>query len=554
MTYGSVRRLLTGFCLAGLTAYVAVGQEQSVETAAPSKMEIQLDDYGAAAVSLRIADTSLSAPLAPVISQVMGCEFENPKDRGVEGDWAFSGRCPGAFRKKGLLVAGGIQFAPLIAVLQRAQVERLDVTIRHPRTGFSQFAEDGWKLETTPQSLEYARTLTVSAPAPEIHLAFGYRVINFLPLTLLLFPIALTALMRWAALRASNFEPVVVWFTYWRLFGWVLTGSWLLWVQGSTVLDCAALARFLLNDSSKAPLLQLTFYLVPPILVQLICTLLSEAVLARVSGERWLLPVSLKHAFWHEPVKIWPLLALLAGVACFTLFNEVVLGLICLAVAYGAHVVLVRLWLQFQNLRRYALPTGELRSRILELAQKAGIKLTEIYVLPTAEGRLDAPCMIRRGRLFLSDVLLKAPRTTETEAVLAREFVHLRGHHQEILAGAAILSLPLIYRFSHLPAIEGALPWAVRGPLLVWLTPVTLYLLWRRFERVTDVQAGTISGHSQAVIDAPMKMAQFNALALYWRRLEQRFFPYPNAAVPSRETQIGATVPAKPKRLVSADS
>src|SRR4029077_20366688 len=210
-----------------------------------------------------------------------------------------------------------IQFAPLMQSLKEANVQRLDVIIRHPRTGATRFTEAGWSSETTSQSLESSKTVTVSAPAPQIHLAFGYRLINFLPLTLLLFPLALTMVMRWAALRARTADPVVVWFTYWRLFGWVITGAWLLWVQGSTVLDCAALVRFLLNDSSMAPLLQLSFYLVPPILMQLICTVASGTVLARLSGERCLLPVSFTHPFWHEPVNIWPLFALLAGVACF---------------------------------------------------------------------------------------------------------------------------------------------------------------------------------------------------------------------------------------------
>ena len=154
------------------------------------------------------------------------------------------------------------------------------------------------------------------------------------------------------------------------------------------------------------------------------------------------------------------------------------------------------------------------------------------------------------------------PRAVETEAVLAREFVHLRGRHREILTGAAILALPLIYRFSHLTAIEGALPWAVRGPLLVWLTPVILYLLWRRFERTTDAQAGTISGQPEAVLQAsPMKMAQFNMLSMYWRKIEARFFPNgetiapkPAAAVPDPGPQTGPAGPSKPKRLVSADS
>jgi Zn-dependent protease with chaperone function len=368
-------------------------------------------------------------------------------------------------------------------------------------------------------------------------------------LTLLLFPVALTMVMRWAALRDRGVDPVVVWFTYWRVFGWVITGAWLLWVQGSTVLDCAALARFLLDDSSLAPLLQLAFYLVPPILVQLVCTVASGPVLARMSGQRWMLP-SLKHAFWHEPVTIWPLFGLLAGVACITLFDEFLLGLICLAVSYAAHVVLVRLWLQFQNLGRHTLPSGELRSRIIELAQKAGVRLKEIYVLPAVDGRLDAPYMVRRHRLFLSDVLLKLPKR-ETEAIVTREFVHLRYRHHDMLTGVAIVALPLIYRFSHLSAVAGV-PWAVRGPLLVWLTPVVLYLLWRRFERTADAEASEITHDRESVLNAPLKLAQFNLISLYWLKFERRFRNGKTDEAPP-EPQPAAAPPA-PKRLVSADS
>ena len=526
-----------------------MAQEPSAEPAKPPKLEITIDAQGAATVSIRIADTSLQSPLAPAMNQLMGCTFENPRDRAIDGDWVFSGRCDGAFRRRGLLVGGQIQFASLMQVLKDAEVERLDVIVRHPRTGAAQFTETSWATETTPQSIEYSKTLTVTAPAPQIHLAFGYRLMNFLPLTLLLFPVALTMVMRWAALRDRGVDAVVVWFTYWRVFGWVITGAWLLWVQGSTVLDCAALARFLLDDSSLAPLLQLAFYLVPPILVQLICTVASGPVLARMSGQRWMLP-SLKHAFWHEPVTIWPLFGLLAGVACITLFDEFLLGLICLAVSYAAHVVLVRLWLQFQNLGRHTLPSGELRSRIIELAQKAGVRLKEIYALPAVDGRLDAPYMVRRHRLFLSDVLLKLPKR-ETEAIVTREFVHLRYRHHDMLTGVAIVALPLIYRFSHLSAVAGV-PWAVRGPLLVWLTPVVLYLLWRRFERTADAEASEITHDREAVLNAPLKLAQFNLISLYWLKFERRFRNGKTEEA-SPEPQPAAAPPA-PKSLVSADS
>jgi Zn-dependent protease with chaperone function len=342
----------------------------------------------------------------------------------------------------------------------------------------------------------------------------------------------------------------VVWFTYWRLFGWVLTGTWLLWFQGSTVLDCAALARFLLNDSSKAPLLQVAFYVVPPILVQFICTVTSGAVLARVGSERWMLPVTLKHAFWHEPVTIWPLLCLLAGVASLTLFNEVLLGVACLAVSYASHVLLVRLWLRFQNLSRYELPAGELRSRIVELAQKSGIKLKQIYLLPATEGRLAGPYMIRARRLLLSDALLRTLRQRETEAVLAREFFHLRRRHREILLAAAILAPFVTYRFAHLPVVAGKISWS--GPLLIWATPVLLYMLWRRFDRTAAAGAAEITGDAAALRDAIPKIAQFNVLGLCWQRIERRFFP--NGSTPEFEQPLEVMPLLAQEPLVPTDS
>jgi Zn-dependent protease with chaperone function len=525
-------------------------------------LEINIDAHGGAEVHIKIFEPKTPTPLAPAIERLAGCAFDNPKDREIEGDWIFSGRCAGAFRKRGLLVGGQFDFAPLMGILKHSNVERLDVIVRHPRSGFSQFLDSGWTNETTAQSVEYAKTLTPAPSTPPLRLAFGYRLINFLPITLLLFPVGLSLIMRRAALRARQTDPVVVWFTYWSLFGWMITGVWLLWIEGSTVLDCAALARFLLNDSPWAPLLQVTFYLVPPILAQLVCTVASGAVLARVGGEQWMLPVSLKHAFWHEPVTIWPILCLSAGVASLALFNEVALGIACLAVAYGAHVLLVGLWLRLQKLSRYELPPGDLRSRILELALNAGVTLKKIYLLPAAEGRLSSPYMIRRHRLLLSDVLLRVLRKNETEAVLAREFVHLRRHHRAILLGSAVVSLPLIYRFSHLAMVEGRLPWALRGPLLVWITPVMLYLLWRRFERTADAEAVELTGDGDALSSALPKIAQLNIIGLYWRRLEQRFFPNGSAAylqqppdVPSAHEE-GALVGANAgdtKRLVSGD-
>lgn len=517
-------RLVTGVLLC-LSACAVFGQEESADSPAAAKLSVHIDAYGGGSVELKIFDRSLPMSLAPVMHQALGCELTGVKETDAGGDRIFSARCSHAFLKRGLLVGGQVQLAPLMEVLKQANVPALDAAIRHPRTAFSQFGDSTWTLDASPQSFEYTKHLSSTEPGPDVRLAFGYRWVNFLPLSLLLFPVALTMVMRWAAVRARNWNPIVIWFTYWRLFGWVMLGSWLLWVLGSKVIDCNALARFLLNDSSYAVVLQLAMLLVPAILVQLICTVASGAVLARVSGQRWVLPVTIKHAFWHEPLNIWPLLLLLAGIASLVLYNEFVLGAICLATAYGSRLLLLYLWLRFQDLDRYEFPAGELRTSILELAGKAGVTLKEIYLLPAAEGRLSGAYMIRGHRLFVSEAMLHFLRKQETEAVLVRAFVHERRHHYDIIVAFAAAALPVIHRFSHLRFVAGTLPWAVRGPLLVWLTPVLLYLLWRRFERDAERETASVTGDAESLSTALPKLAQLNVLGLYWRRFESRFFP-----------------------------
>lgn len=73
------------------------------------------------------------------------------------------------------------------------------------------------------------------------------------------------------------------------------------------------------------------------------------------------------------------------------IFDQLALGLACLAVAYGAHVMMVQLWLRWQKLNRYALPHSDLRTHILDLARNTGVVIKDIYLLPVAEGRLSGP-------------------------------------------------------------------------------------------------------------------------------------------------------------------
>jgi len=98
-------------------AYAAFGQAESTNATAFSRLEMNIDARGGADVRARILERQMPGPITPVMQHLLGCAFDNPKDRDVDGDWIFAGRCGGAFRKRRLLVAGELQFTPLMEIL-----------------------------------------------------------------------------------------------------------------------------------------------------------------------------------------------------------------------------------------------------------------------------------------------------------------------------------------------------------------------------------------------------------------------------------------------------
>jgi hypothetical protein len=52
-------------------------------------LEINIDAHGAAEVHVKIFEPENPAPIAPAIEHLVGCAFDNPKDREIEGDWVF---------------------------------------------------------------------------------------------------------------------------------------------------------------------------------------------------------------------------------------------------------------------------------------------------------------------------------------------------------------------------------------------------------------------------------------------------------------------------------
>ena len=127
MAFTRACRSLVSVSLPFLFACAAFGQEESGNSTASSRLEMNIYAHGGVDVRIKIFEPEKPAPLAPAIEHLAGCGFDNPKDREIEGDWIFSGRCKGAFRKRGLLVGGQLNFAPLMEILKQANVDRIEV-------------------------------------------------------------------------------------------------------------------------------------------------------------------------------------------------------------------------------------------------------------------------------------------------------------------------------------------------------------------------------------------------------------------------------------------
>ena len=70
---------------------------ESTNATAFSRLEMNVDARGGADVRSRILERQMPGPITPVMQHLLGCAFDNPKDRDVDGDWIFAGRCGALF-------------------------------------------------------------------------------------------------------------------------------------------------------------------------------------------------------------------------------------------------------------------------------------------------------------------------------------------------------------------------------------------------------------------------------------------------------------------------
>lgn len=370
------------------------------------------------------------------------------------------------------------------------------------------------------------------------------RVLLILALPLVLPAAAVMAAARWARRRSALAAEDRL-YRFRRVAGGaalvsaVLSGLlFALWEVPETV-------AFWLNPArpklGSLVVMGVLFY--PAAVSILITGVLSYSVDRELRQAEWSLSEHLRGYLVTLAVLAIPVLTGFLGIMVFPgawlewVFGAPGAGAIVATVFAGIIVLLIGLIAPY--LLRLIHPTSPLRepsliSDIRTIAERAGVTVTEVFLMKTKRARM-ANAMISglfSRRLYLTDYLIGRLSRDEILAVIAHEIGHIKKGHLLALTGLMLVMVVVVA----VPLVGGArvlIRFGSLGAALVYLialavTILLTRLLARAFERSADRMMVRLTGDPRPAITALFKIGRLNTLPLRWARSDEPLKSHPS--------------------------
>ncbi|MGO9271696.1 MAG: M48 family metalloprotease [Terriglobia bacterium] len=495
------------------------------------------------------------ATIRQELEDSLGCKELKEVDIDEDDPWSLAFKCLGALPRRGLMAEGKVNIAPVLPEARSRGAEAVYLTIAYSgQSPFRCSGPAGYELESRSSKVHRFR-IPANAVAPSvIALSVGYlppelaRLV--LPLLVLLsLPIVLTLWVRSKVLSSPDAARAGAWFGYRRFLQWNMLGGFLLWVAAIEALRVEPLLKFVLSTGAAGQSTVLeTFlfyavFLVPPSLASVASTVLSHPVFVELQGATWSRSEISQQAIWSQMATMLPLAMLAAGLV-------IVFGS---SPAWGALSILAALLVRNLSAQRlmkiadrepHALTSGELRDHAFALAQKAGVKLNQIYLLPTRKARTANACARQGNDIILTDYLLEHLSKREVDAVVGHELAHLRKRHPAFLLLVFLTAMGVAGALAGY--FDSVFPWLPEGlflPVAIVVGVCLFYLVSRRFERRADAAAVRLTGDPEAMIRALAKLTWLNRMPLHWGRLQNATISHPSILRRVREIARQAAIP-----------
>jgi len=600
------RLLLVGLLL---TAFACAAQDSAADldpdddTAATAVMYLHFDQRGSIDVSFDLPQESGPAPSVQMaLTQALHCPAgvlrnsyagamtsypanwtEGHRERyakqvGRITERHLEGTCNAVLARQEGVIRADFDYSALAAELEQDGVDQLDLFVDIPKTTFREYPHDHLYTDELvgPSFLAYRIPLGTVESEHTLHIAFGLRRADvhraFAILAgFLLVPVIVTLWMRRSALASARTDAARAWFGFFRNQGWMLMVTVVLWIT-SNFGARSVLAEWIADhgyEDWQAGALNAVIAMGPVLLIYFVCSALSYRVHAEVRGTY----KSRREFLVGQAVAIAAkTYVFMLALVCLELTREhLEFALLLLLTTVVLFQVLQIVKLRVIKSAPRPVTTGELRERILALAGRLRVQVSQIFVLPTGNSQVANAYAAKTKTVIFTDCLLEHLTKREVDAIAAHELAHLK-HKHPVKRGAVfalVMFLPACFSwfrsmlagammFGVMTESRGAMQWlsarllefdrwSQKDFVLVMLGLMGFYFLARHHEKVADETAVRLTNDPEAQITGLLKVNRLNFVPIQWGKAGGIWMTHP--ATVSRVQRIAAAGGMAPERL-----
>ena len=238
----------------------------------------------------------------------------------------------------------------------------------------------------------------------------------------------------------------------------------------------------------------------------------------------WSRVAVLRQGFWSVVRFGIPLLLIADGFEA--IFDGELQGVIWLVAAFGV-AIFGRVFLdRALGVNSRLLKSGELRNRALVMAERMGVDLRQVFIVPQGKGHL-LNAFAGVGSISLTDTLSHHLNQAEVDCTIAHELGHLKLRHvrKTLLTIVLVFIIPSILFFRLSPRVLAFRP---ALDVLVTFAPfLVFYFFLRRFEYQADRES-VVMYNAEVEIRSLAKLHQAADVPLEINRLSELFLTHPS--------------------------
>ena len=458
-----------------------------------------------------------------------GEEFEEWMYKEFSDRWTtITAEYPKPLEGKGLNCS--IDPRPLGNVLASQQIEQLKIIVQADTTDHELLVNGSpWPAD------RHVQVFDIDLRSPVyfgMSIKSGYELRDVAKITLpligfLLLPMFLT-ILRSRSARKFYDRPAELWGRHMRFLNRVISGVWLLWLCVYSLSGMNGVLRFAIGSETVAQFVNIVFYFAPPALAMFLCHLASRGVYRHVTGVAWSPAEVVRRSMLVNTLSLGPLFILVLALA--TLGTSVRQAAIYGLVGSVGWIVLTQAFGRSFAPKLHALTCGDLRNRIFELAQRAGVLLKQIYVLPEERAQLSNAFARSDESVMITSSLLKNLSRREVDSIMAHEIGHLQAKHPKQASVIMIVSVMTVHlvgtMFTAIMGFRTASSFVFAGSIVAG--SLIVFFVSRRNERQADAIGISLTGDPEAFISGLAKLSRLNLMPLHASGLAESFETHPN--------------------------